>query len=77
MIISTEQGLTLEQAYILGRVNAFNNVGSPYYESNETISKIMGKSESTVKRYIDGLVKKVIYTGKTSKRKTFIIYQYF
>ncbi len=47
----------------------FNNVGSPYYESNKTISKIMGKSESTVKRYIDGLVKKGYLHRKTSNRK--------
>lgn len=65
----TEQGLTLEQAYILGRVARFNNVGSPYYESNKTISKIMGKSESTVKRYIDRLVKKGYLHRKTSNRK--------
>ena len=65
----TEQGITLEQAYILGRVARFNNVGSPYYESNKTISKIMGKSESTVKRYIDGLVKKGYLHRKTSNRK--------
>lgn len=65
----TQQGITLEQAYILGRVARFNNVGSPYYESNKTISKIMGKSESTVKRYIDGLVKKGYLHRKTSNRK--------
>ena len=65
----TEQGITLEQAYILGRVARFNKVGSPYYESNKTISKIMGKSESTVKRYIDELVKKGYLHRKTSKRK--------
>lgn len=65
----TEQGLTLEQAYILGRVARFNNVGSPYYESNKTISEIMGKSESTVKRYIDRLVKKGYLHRKTSNRK--------
>lgn len=65
----TEQGITLEQAYILGRVARFNNVGSPYYESNKTISKIMGKSESTVKRYIDRLVKKGYLHRKTSNRK--------
>lgn len=65
----TEQGITLEQAYILGRVARFNNVGSPYYESNKTISKIMGKSESTVKRYIDRLVEKGYLHRKTSKRK--------
>lgn len=69
----TEQGITLEQAYILGRVARFNNVGSPYYESNKTISKIMGKSESTVKRYIDGLVKKVIYTGRQATENVYYL----
>ena len=52
-----EQGLTLEQAYIKGRVERFNNVGSPYYESNKTLHEVTGKSESTVRRAIDGLVK--------------------
>ena len=65
----TEQGLTLEQAYILGRVARFNDVGSPYYESNKTISNVMGKSESTVKRYIDELVKKGHLYRKTRIRK--------
>lgn len=65
----TEQGLTLEQAYILGRVARFNDVGSPYYESNKTISNVMGKSESTVKRYIDELVKKGHLYRKTRTRK--------
>ena len=65
----TEQGLTLEQAYILGRVSRLNNVGLPYYESNKTLSETMGKSESTVKRYIDELVKKGHLYRKTSTRK--------
>ena len=30
-----------------------------YYESNKTLAEIMGKSESTVKRYIDELVKEL------------------
>lgn len=65
----TEQGLTLEQAYILGRVSRLNNVGLPYYESNKTLSETMGKSESTVKRYIDDLVKKGHLYRKTRTRK--------
>lgn len=65
----TEQGLTLEHAYILGRVARFNNVGLPYYESNKTLAEIMGKSESTVKRYIDDLVKKGHLYRKTRTRK--------
>lgn len=65
----TEQGLTLEQAYILGRVARFNDVGSPYYESNKTIANVMGKGESTVKRYIDELVKNGHLYRKTRTRK--------
>lgn len=65
----TEQGLTLEQAYILGRVSRLNNVGLPYYESNKTLSETMGKSESTVKRYIDELVKEGHLYRKTRTRK--------
>ena len=64
-----EQGLTLEQAYIKGRVERFNNVGSPYYESNKTLSKAMGISESTVKRAIDELVKEGILYRKSQPRK--------
>lgn len=65
----TEQGLTLEQVYIKGRVERFNNVGLPYYESNKTLAKIMGKGETTVKRYIDELVKKGHLYRKTRTRK--------
>lgn len=65
----TEQGLTLEQAYILGRVSRFNDGGLPYYESNKTLAEIMGKSESTVKRYIDELVKEGHLYRKTRTRK--------
>lgn len=65
----TEQGLTLEQVYILERVARFNDGGLPYYESNKTLAEIMGKSESTVKRYIDELVKEGHLYRKTRKRK--------
>lgn len=64
-----EQGLTLVKAYIKGRVSRFNNVGSPYYESNKTLSKAMGISESTVKRAIDELVKEGILYRKSLPRK--------
>ena len=64
-----EQGLTLVKAYIVGRVSRFNNVGSPYYESNKTLHKIMGISESTVKRTIDELVKEGYLYKKTLPRK--------
>ena len=65
----TEQGLTLEHAYIYWRVARFNDGGLPYYESNKTLAEIMGKSESTVKRYIDGLVKEGHLYRKTRTRK--------
>lgn len=64
-----EQGLTLEQAYIKGRVSRFNDGGLLYYESNKTLSKIMGKSESTVRRAIDGLVKEGHLYRKSLPRK--------
>lgn len=65
----TEQGLTLEHAYIYWRVARFNDGGLPYYESNKTLAEIMGKSESTVKRYIDELVKEGHIYRKTRTRK--------
>ena len=65
----TEQGLTLEHAYIYWRVARFNDGGLPYYESNKTLAEIMGKSESTVKRYIDELVKEGHLYRKTRARK--------
>ena len=65
----TEQGLTLEHAYIYWRVARFNDGGLPYYESNKTLAEIMGKSESTVKRYIDELVKEGHLYRKTRIRK--------
>lgn len=64
-----EQGLTLEQAYIKGRVERFNNVGSPYYESNKTLHNVTGKSESTVRRAIDELVKEGHLYRKSLPRK--------
>lgn len=65
----TEQGLTLEHAYIYWRVARFNDGGLPYYESNKALAEIMGKSESTVKRYIDELVKEGHLYRKTRTRK--------
>lgn len=65
----TEQGLTLEHAYIYWRVARFNDGELPYYESNKTLAEIMGKSESTVKRYIDELVKEGHLYRKTRTRK--------
>lgn len=65
----TEQGLTLEHAYIYWRVARFNDGGLPYYESNKTLAKMMGKCESTVKHYIDELVKEGKLYKKSLPRK--------
>lgn len=65
----TEHGLTLEQAYILGRVSRFNDGGLPYYESNKTLAEMMGKCESTIKHYIDELVKEGKLYKKSLPRK--------
>lgn len=53
-----EKGLTLEEAYILGRVRSLSDENSIYRETNEEIAKVMGKSVSSVKRCINNLVKK-------------------
>ncbi len=63
-----ENGLTLEEAYILGRVRSFENNGLTYYESNETIAKLIGKSKSTVKKAINELVEKGYLSKETRKR---------
>lgn len=69
----TEQGLTLEHAYIYWHVARFNDGGLPYYESNKTLAEIMGKSESTVKRYIDELVKEGHLYRKTRTRSAYYL----
>lgn len=53
-----EQGLTLEEAYILGRVRDKADYNNIYRETNEEIAKVMGKSKSAVKRWINSLVEK-------------------
>lgn len=53
-----EKGLTLEEAYILGRVKVFSDEYLIYRETNESIAKAMGKSVKTVKNWINSLVKK-------------------
>lgn len=64
----TEHGLTLEEAYILERVKYYDDEEIPCIESNLTIAKIMGKSESTVKRTIESLIKKGYLTKETVRR---------
>ena len=63
-----EQGLTPEEAFILGRVKSFEEESLPYYESNETIAKMIGKSKSTVKNSINALVEKGYIRKETRKR---------
>lgn len=63
-----ENGLTLEEAYILGRVKSFENNGLTYYESNETIAKLIGKSKSTVKKAINNLILKGYLNKEVRKR---------
>lgn len=63
-----ENGLTLEEAYILGRVKSFENNGLTYYESNETIAKLIGKSKSTVKKAINNLISKGYLNKEVRKR---------
>ena len=64
-----EKGLTLEEAYILGRVRSFESNGLVYYESNKKIAKEMGKSESTVIRAINNLILKGYLNKRTGKRR--------
>ena len=53
-----EKGLTLDEAYILGRVRTNADFTNVFHETNEEIAKAMGKSVSSVKRCINSLVKK-------------------
>ena len=53
-----EKGLTLDEAYILGRVRTNADFTNVFHETNEEIAKAMGKSVSSVKRCINNLVKK-------------------
>jgi DNA-binding MarR family transcriptional regulator len=53
-----EKGLTLEEAYILGRVKSLSDESLIYRETNESIANAMGKSVRSVKNWINSLVKK-------------------
>lgn len=53
-----EKGLTLEEAYILGRVITNADYTNVFHETNEEIANAMGKSVNTVKKWINSLVKK-------------------
>ena len=53
-----EKGLTLEEAYILGRVKSLSDKNLIYRETNESIANAMGKSVRAVKNWINSLVKK-------------------
>ena len=71
-----KQELTLEQAYIKGRVSRFNDGGLLYYESNKTLSKIMGKriNGKTCYRWT---CKRRSFIQKVTTKKAPIIYQTF
>lgn len=64
-----EIGLTLEEAYILGRVQYFEDEGLPYYESNEAIAKLLHKSRSYIKKCINELVKNGYLNKTVSSRR--------
>lgn len=53
-----EKGLTLEEAYILARVQHYEESKTQCIESNLTLAKAMGKSESTARRAIENLIEK-------------------
>lgn len=53
-----KKGLTLEEAYILGRIKAFSDEYLIYRETNGEIAKAMGRSVKTVKNWINRLVEK-------------------
>ena len=53
-----EKGLTLEEAYILGRVKSLSDGNLIYRETNESIANAMGKSVRAVKNWINSLVEK-------------------
>lgn len=53
-----EHGLTLEEAFIIARVQYYEEDKTPCIESNLTIAKAMGKSESTARRAIESLIEK-------------------
>jgi DNA-binding MarR family transcriptional regulator len=53
-----EKGLTLEEAYILGRVKSLQDENLIYRETNEALANAMGKSVKAVKNWINSLVKK-------------------
>ena len=64
-----EIGLTLEEAYILGRVQYFEDEGLPYYESNEAIAKLLHKSRSYIKKCINELVENGYLNKTVSSRR--------
>ena len=67
-----EHGLTLEEAFILARVQYYEEDKTPCIESNLTIAKAMGKSESTARRAIESLIEKG-YLRREIVRKTRIL----
>ena len=68
-----EHGLTLEEAFVLARVQYYKENKAPCIESNLTIAKAMGKSESTARRSIESLIEKG-YLKREIVKKTRILY---
>ena len=64
----SEQGLTLEEAFIIARVQYYEEDKIPCIESNLTIAKAMGKSESTARRAIESLIEKGYLKRKIVKK---------
>lgn len=67
------KGLTLEEAYILGRVKAFSDEHLIYRETNGEIAKAMGRSVKTVKTWINSLVEKG-YLRKEQRGRCRVLY---
>lgn len=68
-----EHGLTLEEAFVLARVQYYEENKAPCIESNLTIAKAMGKSESTARRAIESLIEKG-YLKREIVKKARILY---
>ena len=63
-----EQGLTLEEAFVLARVQYYEEDKAQCIESNLTIAKAMGKSKSTARRAIESLIEKGYLKRETVKK---------
>lgn len=60
-----KNGLSLEEAYILGRIKSFNDEGFQYEESNRGLAEAIGKTERVAIKYINNLILKGYLNKKT------------